>query len=188
MGHSVIANDNIFGRAHSLSSKRISVRSGRFIGNSLLTIRYMGFISNLSAFIDFWYATPTLVASVLLHLMKINVCFSAHTSKRIAKVIIVVIWFLALSLAAPMAMSWEVILEDELDPGMCFKLHVMTCYQNTLYVVSSKVTFCLSHRVRTLKLVKERVKFLRRDCKEVGKLVHKLTAIVVLNLVNTDWT
>lgn len=43
--------------------------------------------------------------------------YSAHTSKRIAKVVIVFIWILALSLAAPMAMSWEVIMEDELDPG-----------------------------------------------------------------------
>jgi hypothetical protein len=44
-------------------------------------------------------------------------CFSAHTSKRIAKVIIVLIWFCALSLAAPMAMSWEIIMEDEQDSG-----------------------------------------------------------------------
>ncbi|KAG7299486.1 hypothetical protein JYU34_016448 [Plutella xylostella] len=41
---------------------------------------------------------------------------SAHTSKRIAKVVIVFIWILALSLAAPMAMSWEVIMEDAQDP------------------------------------------------------------------------
>lgn len=31
--------------------------------------------------------------------------------------IIVFIWMLALSLAAPMAMSWEVIMEEEQDPG-----------------------------------------------------------------------
>lgn len=43
--------------------------------------------------------------------------FSAHTSKRIAKVIIVFIWVMALSLAAPMAMSWEVIMVEEQDPG-----------------------------------------------------------------------
>ncbi|VVC99501.1 unnamed protein product [Leptidea sinapis] len=41
---------------------------------------------------------------------------SAHTSKRIAKVIIVFIWMLALSLAAPMAMSWEIIMVEEQDP------------------------------------------------------------------------
>ncbi|GBP14164.1 RYamide receptor [Eumeta japonica] len=41
---------------------------------------------------------------------------SAHTSKRVAKWIIVFIWVLALSLAAPMAMSWEVIMADEYDP------------------------------------------------------------------------
>lgn len=31
--------------------------------------------------------------------------------------IIVFIWVLALSLASPMAMSWEVIMVDEQDPG-----------------------------------------------------------------------
>lgn len=107
--------------------------------------------------LSFCYATLRIVVSVLLHRMKIDVCFSAHTSKRIAKVIIVVIWFLALSLAAPMAMSWEVILEDELDPGMCLKLHTMTRYKNILYFVNNKVTFCLSHHVRSLKLFWERV-------------------------------
>ncbi|CAG9560491.1 unnamed protein product [Danaus chrysippus] len=41
---------------------------------------------------------------------------SAHTSKRVAKVIIVIIWVLALILAAPMALSWEVIMVEEQDP------------------------------------------------------------------------
>nr|ALM88319.1 neuropeptide receptor A23 [Chilo suppressalis] len=71
---------------------------------------------------------------------------SAHTSKRIAKVIIVLIWFLALSLAAPMAMSWEVIMEDELDPEtklfykkpFCapseFGSHSLAIYRLILYI------------------------------------------------------
>lgn len=49
-------------------------------------------------------------------LLIVSYVFSAHTSKRVAKVIIVFIWVLAFSLAAPMAMSWEVIEEDEQDP------------------------------------------------------------------------
>lgn len=62
---------------------------------------------------------------------------SAHTSKRVAKVIIVFIWVLALSLAAPMAMSWEVVMEDEQDPGIVLfidYIDYINAYNNVYYL------------------------------------------------------
>ncbi|GBP88435.1 RNA-directed DNA polymerase from mobile element jockey [Eumeta japonica] len=48
---------------------------------------------------------------------------SANTSRRIAKIVVILIWVLATALAAPMAMSWEVVMEDEIDKetGLRFK-------------------------------------------------------------------
>ncbi|XP_052752935.1 RYamide receptor-like isoform X2 [Galleria mellonella] len=80
---------------------------------------------------------------------------SAHTSKRIAKVIIVLIWLLALSLAAPMAMSWEVIMEDEQDPvnkiiykkPFCapseFGSHSLAIYRLLLYIFQYVIPLCV---------------------------------------------
>ncbi|XP_059060355.1 RYamide receptor-like isoform X2 [Achroia grisella] len=80
---------------------------------------------------------------------------SAHTSKRIAKVIIVFIWLLALSLAAPMAMSWEVIMENEQDPvsniiykkPFCapseFGSHSLAIYRLLLYIFQYVIPLCV---------------------------------------------
>lgn len=80
---------------------------------------------------------------------------SAHTSKRIAKVIIVFIWLLALTLAAPMAMSWEVIMIDEVDPvtnifhkkPFCspseFGLYSLSIYRLLLYIFQYVIPLCV---------------------------------------------
>lgn len=71
-------------------------------------------------------------------------CFSAHTSKKVAKVIIVFIWVLAFSLAAPMAMSWEVIMEDEQDSG---KLILQI---RAIYNIVPNYMIYFNHRIRKL--------------------------------------
>ncbi|XP_063361506.1 neuropeptide Y receptor type 2-like [Cydia amplana] len=80
---------------------------------------------------------------------------SAHTSKRVAKVIIVLIWMLAFLLAAPMAMSWEVTMVPELDPvtkllykkPFCapseFGLHSLAIYRLILYICQYIIPLCV---------------------------------------------
>ncbi|KOB68507.1 Neuropeptide receptor A23, partial [Operophtera brumata] len=110
----------------------LSVNVSVFTLTAIAVDRHRAIITPLSMF--------TLTAIAVDRHRAIITPLSAHTSKRVAKVIIVFIWVLALSLAAPMAMSWEVVMEDEQDPGKLiwfinnFGNHSLAIYRLLLYI------------------------------------------------------
>ncbi|XP_068630423.1 RYamide receptor-like [Battus philenor] len=123
---------------------------------------------------------------------------SAHTSKRVAKVIIVLIWVLALSLAAPMAMSWEVIMEEEFDPvtllfykkPFCaaseFGSHSLAIYRLLLYIFQyviplCVITFAYSHMA--LKLWGARAPGNAQESRDANQMKNKKRVIKMLVLV-----
>ncbi|CAG9785054.1 unnamed protein product [Diatraea saccharalis] len=128
----------------------------------------------------------------------LSFCSSAHTSKRIAKMIIVIIWFMALSLAAPMAMSWEVIMEDELDSDtklfykkpFCapseFGSHSLAIYRLILYVFQYVIplfviTFAYAHMA--MKLWGARAPGNALETRDANHMKNKKKVIKMLVLV-----
>ncbi|CAK1604236.1 unnamed protein product [Parnassius mnemosyne] len=123
---------------------------------------------------------------------------SAHTSKRIAKVIIVFIWVLALSLAAPMAMSWEVIMEDEIDPvtrlfykkPFCapseFGSHSLTIYRLVLYIFQYVIPLCVisfAYVHMAMKLWGARAPGNAQEIRDANQMKNKKRVIKMLVLV-----
>ncbi|XP_013189300.1 RYamide receptor [Amyelois transitella] len=123
---------------------------------------------------------------------------SAHTSKRIAKVIIVFIWLLALSLAAPMAMSWEVIMEDELDPitnqiykkPFCapseFGSHSLAIYRLLLYIFQYVIPLCVitfAYAHMAMKLWGARAPGNALEARDANHMKNKKKVIKMLVLV-----
>lgn len=123
---------------------------------------------------------------------------SAHTSKRIAKVIIVVIWFLALSLAAPMAMSWEVIMADEVDPDtkhyykkpFCapteFGSHSLAIYRLLLYIFQYVIPLCVitfAYAHMAMKLWGARAPGNAQETRDANHMRNKKKVIKMLVLV-----
>lgn len=123
---------------------------------------------------------------------------SAHTSKRIAKVIIVFIWFLALSLAAPMAMSWEVIMADELDPvtkifykkPFCapteFGSHSLSIYRLLLYIFQYVIPLCVitfAYAHMAMKLWGARAPGNAQETRDANHMRNKKKVIKMLVLV-----
>ncbi|CAG5040172.1 unnamed protein product [Parnassius apollo] len=123
---------------------------------------------------------------------------SAHTSKRVAKVIIVFIWVLALSLAAPMAMSWEVIMEDEIDPvtrlfykkPFCapseFGSHSLAIYRLVLYVFQYVIPLCVisfAYVHMAMKLWGARAPGNAQEIRDANQMKNKKRVIKMLVLV-----
>ncbi|XP_013177839.1 PREDICTED: substance-K receptor-like isoform X1 [Papilio xuthus] len=123
---------------------------------------------------------------------------SAHTSKRIAKVIIVFIWVLALSLAAPMAMSWEVIMEQEIDPvtGLMYKKpfctasefgsHSLAIYRLLLYVFQYVIPLCVitfAYAHMAMKLWGARAPGNAQETRDANQMKNKKRVIKMLVLV-----
>ncbi|XP_073951456.1 RYamide receptor-like isoform X2 [Choristoneura fumiferana] len=123
---------------------------------------------------------------------------SAHTSKRVAKVIIVFIWMLALSLAAPMAMSWEVIMEEEQDPvtKMFFKKpfcapsefgsHSLAIYRLLLYICQYIIPLCVitfAYAHLALKLWGARAPGNALEIRDANHMKNKKKVIKMLVLV-----
>ncbi|KAJ2947015.1 hypothetical protein O0L34_g16359 [Tuta absoluta] len=123
---------------------------------------------------------------------------SAHTSKRVAKVIIVFIWVLALSLAAPMAMSWVVVMEDEFDPvtqvyrkkPFCqpseFGVNSLTIYRLLLYIFQYVIplfviTFAYAHMA--MKLWGARAPGNAQELRDANHMKNKKKVIKMLVLV-----
>ncbi|XP_041976564.1 probable G-protein coupled receptor 83 [Aricia agestis] len=124
---------------------------------------------------------------------------SAHTSKRIAKVVIVVIWVLALSLAAPMAMSWEVIMVPaEQDPDsklyyekpFCapseFGSNSLAIYRLLLYIFQYVIplfviTFAYAHMAK--KLWGARAPGNAQEIRDANQMKNKKRVIKMLVLV-----
>ncbi|CAH2075319.1 unnamed protein product, partial [Iphiclides podalirius] len=123
---------------------------------------------------------------------------SAHTSKRIAKVIIVFIWILALSLAAPMAMSWEVVMEDEIDPvtrmfykkPFCapseFGAHSLAIYRLLLYIFQYIIPLCVityAYVHMAMKLWGARAPGNAQETRDANQMKNKKRVIKMLVLV-----
>ncbi|XP_072940343.1 substance-K receptor-like [Epargyreus clarus] len=123
---------------------------------------------------------------------------SAHTSKRIAKVIIVLIWFLALSLAAPMAMSWEVTMEEEQDPvtklvykkPFCaasdFGSHSLAIYRLLLYIFQYVIPLCVitfAYAHMAMKLWGARAPGNAQETRDANHMKNKKKVIKMLVLV-----
>ncbi|KAJ0179877.1 hypothetical protein K1T71_004468 [Dendrolimus kikuchii] len=123
---------------------------------------------------------------------------SAHTSKRVAKVIIVFIWLLALSLAAPMAMSWEVVMEEEQDSvtkvfykkPFCapseFGSHSLAIYRLLLYIFQYiiplfVITFAYAHMA--MKLWGARAPGNAQETRDANHMRNKKKVIKMLVLV-----
>ncbi|XP_046960478.1 RYamide receptor-like [Vanessa cardui] len=123
---------------------------------------------------------------------------SAHTSKRVAKVIIVLIWVLALSLAAPMAMSWEVIMVEEQEPvsklyyekPFCepteFGSHSLAIYRLLLYIFQYiiplfVITFAYAHMA--MKLWGARAPGNAQEIRDANQMKNKKKVIKMLVLV-----
>ncbi|XP_049866163.1 RYamide receptor-like [Pectinophora gossypiella] len=123
---------------------------------------------------------------------------SAHTSKRVAKVIIVFIWVLALSLAAPMAMFWVVIMEDEVDPvtkitykkPFCapseFGSNSLSIYRLLLYIFQYVIplfviTFAYAHMA--MKLWGARAPGNAQELRDANHMKNKKKVIKMLVLV-----
>ncbi|XP_023939936.1 RYamide receptor [Bicyclus anynana] len=123
---------------------------------------------------------------------------SAHTSKRIAKVIIVFIWVLALSLAAPMAMSWEVIMAEEQDPvsklfhekPFCapteFGSHSLAIYRLLLYIFQYIIPLCVitfAYAHMAMKLWGARAPGNAQESRDANQMKNKKKVIKMLVLV-----
>ncbi|XP_063839666.1 RYamide receptor-like [Ostrinia nubilalis] len=123
---------------------------------------------------------------------------SAHTSKKVAKVIIVLIWFLALSLAAPMAMSWVVIMVDEQDPvtkifykkPFCapseFGLHSLAIYRLILYIFQYVIPLCVitfAYAHMAMKLWGARAPGTALESRDANHMKNKKKVIKMLVLV-----
>ncbi|KAM3962347.1 neuropeptide receptor A23 [Aphomia sociella] len=123
---------------------------------------------------------------------------SAHTSKRIAKVIIVFIWLLALSLAAPMAMSWEIIMEDEQDPvskiiykkAFCspseFGSNSLAIYRLILYIFQYVIPLCVitfAYAHMSMKLWGARAPGNALETRDANHMKNKKKVIKMLVLV-----
>ncbi|KAG6451894.1 RYamide receptor [Manduca sexta] len=123
---------------------------------------------------------------------------SAHTSKRVAKVIIVLIWLLALSLAAPMAMSWVVVMEDEQDPvtkvfykkPFCapsdFGNHSLAIYRLLLYIFQYIIPLCVitfAYAHMAMKLWGARAPGNAQELRDANHMKNKKKVIKMLVLV-----
>ncbi|XP_045493515.1 RYamide receptor-like [Colias croceus] len=123
---------------------------------------------------------------------------SAHTSKRVAKVIIVFIWILALSLAAPMAMSWEVVMEEEQDPvskvfyekPFCtaseFGSNSLAIYRLLLYVFQYVIPLCVitfAYAHMAMKLWGARAPGNAQETRDANHMKNKKRVIKMLVLV-----
>ncbi|CAH0728750.1 unnamed protein product, partial [Brenthis ino] len=123
---------------------------------------------------------------------------SAHTSKRVAKVIIVFIWVFALSLAAPMAMSWEVIMVDEQDPvsrvfyekPFCapteFGSHSLAIYRLLLYIFQYIIPLCVitfAYAHMAMKLWGARAPGNAQETRDANQMKNKKKVIKMLVLV-----
>ncbi|CAK1553684.1 unnamed protein product [Leptosia nina] len=123
---------------------------------------------------------------------------SAHTSKRVAKVIIVFIWILALSLAAPMAMSWEVVMEEERDPvskvsyekPFCtasdFGAHSLAIYRLMLYIFQYVIPLCVitfAYAHMAMKLWGARAPGNAQETRDANHMKNKKRVIKMLVLV-----
>ncbi|XP_050342746.1 RYamide receptor-like [Nymphalis io] len=123
---------------------------------------------------------------------------SALTSKRVAKVIIVLIWVLALLLAAPMAMSWEVIMVEEQEPvsklfyekPFCepteFGSHSLAIYRLLLYIFQYiiplfVITFAYAHMA--MKLWGARAPGNAQEIRDANQMKNKKKVIKMLVLV-----
>ncbi|XP_050681773.1 substance-K receptor-like [Leptidea sinapis] len=123
---------------------------------------------------------------------------SAHTSKRIAKVIIVFIWMLALSLAAPMAMSWEIIMVEEQDPvtrlfyekPFCapseFGSNSLAIYRLLLYIFQYVIPLCVitfAYAHMAMKLWGARAPGNAQETRDANHMRNKKRVIKMLVLV-----
>lgn len=123
---------------------------------------------------------------------------SAHTSKRVAKVTIVLIWVLAFLLAAPMAMSWEVTIVPELDPvtkllykkPFCapseFGLHSLAIYRLILYICQYIIPLCVitfAYAHMSLKLWGARAPGNALEIRDANHMKNKKKVIKMLVLV-----
>ncbi|CAH2215550.1 jg19502 [Pararge aegeria aegeria] len=122
----------------------------------------------------------------------------AHTSKRIAKVIIVFIWVLALTLAAPMAMSWEVHMVEEQDPvsklihekPFCepteFGSHSLAIYRLLLYIFQYIIPLCVitfAYVHMAMKLWGARAPGNAQETRDANQMKNKKKVIKMLVLV-----
>ncbi|CAF4779322.1 unnamed protein product [Pieris macdunnoughi] len=122
----------------------------------------------------------------------------AHTSKRVAKVIIVLIWILALSLAAPMAMSWEVVMEQEQDPvskmvynkPFCtaseFGSNSLAIYRLLLYIFQYVIPLCVitfAYAHMAMKLWGARAPGNAQETRDANHMKNKKRVIKMLVLV-----
>ncbi|NP_001127721.1 neuropeptide receptor A23 [Bombyx mori] len=123
---------------------------------------------------------------------------SAHTSKRVAKVIIVFIWLLAFTLAAPMEMSWEVVMEDEIDPGtklvykkpFCtaseFGSNSLAIYRLLLYIFQYVIPLCVitfAYVHMAMKLWGARAPGNAQETRDANHMKNKKKVIKMLVLV-----
>ncbi|XP_022117160.2 RYamide receptor [Pieris rapae] len=123
---------------------------------------------------------------------------SAHTSKRVAKVIIVLIWILALSLATPMAMSWEVVMEQEQDPvskmvynkPFCtaseFGSNSLAIYRLLLYIFQYVIPLCVitfAYVHMAMKLWGARAPGNAQETRDANHMKNKKRVIKMLVLV-----
>ncbi|XP_034824448.1 substance-K receptor-like [Maniola hyperantus] len=123
---------------------------------------------------------------------------SAHTSKRIAKVVIVFIWVLALSLAAPMAISWEVNMVEAQDPvsklvhekPFCepteFGSHSLAIYRLLLYIFQYIIPLCVitfAYAHMAMKLWGARAPGNAQETRDANQMKNKKKVIKMLVLV-----
>ncbi|CAH2107307.1 unnamed protein product [Euphydryas editha] len=126
------------------------------------------------------------------------ITISAHTSKRIAKIIIVFIWILALTLAAPMAMSWEVIMIEDQEPvsklfyekPFCapteFGSHSLAIYRLLLYIFQYIIPLCVitfAYAHMAMKLWGARAPGNAQEIRDANQMKNKKKVIKMLVLV-----